>query len=188
MQQEILQTTRLVLRPFRLDDAATVERLAGAREIADTTMNVPHPYPPGAATAWIAQHEASWAAGTDLTYAITRRDTGELIGAIHLAIVADHAKAEIGYWIGAADWNHGYCTEAARALVRFGFETLGLHRIQGRHLVRNAASGRVMAKLGMQLEGVHRDDFRKWEKFEDVGVYAMLATEHAPPERRAAER
>jgi RimJ/RimL family protein N-acetyltransferase len=188
MQRDILQTTRLILRPFRLDDAETVERLAGAREIADTTLTIPHPYPPGAASAWIEQHEAMWTAGTDLIYAITQRDTAALIGAIGLTIAAPHAKAEIGYWLGMADWNHGYCTEAARALVRHGFESLGLHRIEGRHLVRNAASGRVLVKLGMKREGTHRDAIRKWDRFEDVAHYAMLATDRleAPNEQESS--
>jgi RimJ/RimL family protein N-acetyltransferase len=177
MQQEVLQTTRLVLRPFRLDDAATVERLAGAREIADTTLNIPHPYPQGAASAWIGQHEAMREAGTNLVYAITRRDTAELMGAIALSIAAEHARAEIGYWISAAHWNQGYCTEAGRVVVRWAFDSLGLHRVQGRHLVRNAASGRVMTKLGMQLEGIHRDAIRKWDRFENIAHHAILATD-----------
>ena len=55
-EQPILRTQRLVLRPFVVDDALGVQVLAGAREIADTTLHIPHPYPAGAAEQWIATH------------------------------------------------------------------------------------------------------------------------------------
>src|SRR4051812_23870752 len=132
MHQPMLRTRRLVLRSFDSSDAALVQHLAGARQVADTTLNIPHPYPAGAADSWIASHAAQWADGTNVVYAITLESTGELVGAVNLAIRATHAQAEIGYWTGVEHWNRGYCTEAGRALVRFGFETLGLHRIEGR--------------------------------------------------------
>ena len=181
--QPVLSTSRLILRPFEASDAATVERLAGVREVADTTLNIPHPYPAGGAESWIATHAAQWADGSNVTYAITLETTGELIGAMGLAIAAAHARGEIGYWIGVPYWNSGYCTEAGRAVVTFGFDTLRLHRIQGRHLVRNPASGRVMTKLGMRLEGIHRDAVRKWDRFEDIAHHAMLVTDRGdlPP-------
>jgi len=183
MQQPILETSRLILRPFDSRDAPIVERLAGAREIADTTLNIPHPYSPGAAETWIASHPAGWTAGTNAVYAITLRSSGELVGAIGLAVAAKHALGEIGYWIAVPHWNNGYCTEAGRSVTAFGFEVLGLHRIQGRHLVRNHASGRVMTKLGMRLEGIHRDAVKKWDRFEDIAHHAILVTDETDAER-----
>ena len=177
MEQPVLHSQRLILRAFVPSDAGSVERLAGAREVADTTLNIPHPYPPGAADAWIATHPVQWAERSNLVYAITLRSTEELIGAISLAIVEVHAHAEIGYWIGLQYWNQGYCTEAGRILVRFGFDELGLHRIEGRHLMRNPASGRVLTKLGMRSEGIHRDAIRKWNRFEDIGHHALLVAD-----------
>ena len=177
MDQPVLQSPRLLLRRFAPTDALAVRRLAGAREVADTTLSIPHPYPPGAAEAWIASHPVQWAKREGVAYAITLRSTEELVGAISLAIVSTHAQAEIGYWIGVDHWGQGYCTEAGRALVCFGFAELGLHRIEGRHLMRNPASGRVLTKLGMRSEGLHRDAIRKWERFEDIGHHAMLASD-----------
>ena len=83
----------------------------------------------------------------------------------------------MGYWIGLPYWNNGYCTEAARAVVDFAFTDLGLHRIFAHHLVRNPASGRVMQKIGMRFEGIHRDAIKKWDKYEDIAAYAILADE-----------
>jgi RimJ/RimL family protein N-acetyltransferase len=173
----VLRTARLLLRPFGFDDALAVQVLAGAREVADTTLHIPHPYPAGAAEQWIATHPATWEAGTGVTYAITDAVTGALMGAVGLTIMPPHARGELGYWVGLPYWNRGYCTEASRALVELGFSQLGLHRIQARHLTRNPASGRVMQKLGMQAEGVSRHAILKNGRFEDLAMYAILADE-----------
>ncbi|MFL5567923.1 MAG: GNAT family N-acetyltransferase, partial [Gemmatimonadaceae bacterium] len=93
----------------------------------------------------------------------------------------EHRRAELGYWIALDCWNRGYATEAAERIIDFGFETLGLHRIEARHFVRNPASGRVMQKLGMQQEGVERDWAIKWNCFETLALYSILE-----PEWRAA--
>jgi RimJ/RimL family protein N-acetyltransferase len=173
-----LTTERLVLRPFVAHDAATVERLAGAWEVADTTLNIPHPYPEGGGAAWIESHPAAWETAGRLTLAICVAEAPDaVVGAISLAVAAEHARAELGYWIGVSMWGRGYATEAGHAIVTFGFTTLGLNRIQSRHFVRNPASGRVMQKLGMQFEGVHRQAYRRWDQFEDVAMYAILASD-----------
>ncbi|MBW7932803.1 MAG: GNAT family N-acetyltransferase [Gemmatimonadaceae bacterium] len=175
--QPTLTTQRLILRPFTLDDAPAVQRLAGERAVAETTLTVPHPYPDGAAELWIQAHAPKFAEGSEVVFAITSRDDGSLVGAVGLALVPDHAHAELGYWIAVPHWGHGYATEAARAVVDYGFRTLHLHRIQARHFVRNAASGRVMQKLGMRPEGVQRHALRKWGTFEDIALYAILDTD-----------
>lgn len=173
-----LATERLLLRPFRETDGLSVERLARAREVADTTLTIPHPYPAGGGVQWIATHAGAWARRENLALAIcTQASPNELIGAISLSLSLPHLHGEIGYWIGVPSWGRGFATEAARALVRYGFGELGLHRIQGRHFTRNPASGRVLQKLGMQLEGVHRDAYCRWGAFEDVAAYALLASD-----------
>lgn len=182
-EQPVLRTTRLVLRPFTFDDALAVQLLAGEHEVADTTLHIPHPYPAGAAEQWIATHPATWEAGTGVTFAVTDAGNGVLMGAVGLTIAPPHARAELGYWLGVPYWNRGYCTEASRAVVDFGFTQLGLHRVQAHHLTRNPASGRVMQKLGMQSEGVHRQAIRKNDRFEDLELYAVLADEWASARR-----
>jgi len=171
----ILKTARLVLRPFRAADAADVQRLAGERAIAASTLTVPHPYPDGAAETWIATHAGLWAERKALTLAVTTAADAVLVGAIGLALTMDDRRAELGYWVGVPYWNRGYATEASRAMLDFGFASLALHRIMARHLSRNPASGRVMQKLGMQAEGTLRHHVLKWGVFEDLVVYAALA-------------
>ena len=175
--QPTIDTDRLVLRPFELADAPHVQRLAGVRDIADTTLHIPHPYPDGAAAEWIRTHGWAWERGAGVTFAVTLRDTTALIGAIGLDIATHSSWGELGYWVAVPSWNRGYCTEAAQALLALGFSQLRLHRIQARHLTRNPSSGRVMQKIGMRLEGVHREAVRKWDRFEDLAVYGILAAE-----------
>ena len=83
-------------------------------------------------------------------------------------------RAELGYWIGKPYWGQGYCTEAARATLDFGFEQLGLNRIFAHHFARNPASGRVMQKIGMTREGRLRQHVKKWDAFEDLELYGIL--------------
>ena len=179
MSLPTLESERLVLRPFDAEaDAAAVERLAGDFAIADATLTVPHPYPAGAGAAWIATHAERWASGSGLTLAIASGENpADVVGAIGVSITAEHRRAELGYWIGVPYWGRGYATEASRALLRFGFVDLALHRIQARHFLRNPASGRVLEKVGMQFEGVMRGSLRKWDRFEDAAMYAALAPE-----------
>lgn len=173
-----LLTERLILRAFIEGDGPSVEQLAGDRVVADTTLAIPHPYPIGGGAAWIATHADAWNRGVGLTLAICDRSESEaLLGAISLRVSQAHRHGEIGYWIGAAHWGRGYATEAALSLIGYAFATLGLRRVQGRLFTRNTASGRVLQKLGMQLEGIHRDAYLRWGRFEDIAVYAILASE-----------
>jgi ribosomal-protein-alanine N-acetyltransferase len=177
VDQPVLPTERLTLRPFIPDDAFDIERLAGMREIAATTLTIPHPYPHGAAAAWILTHAPAWEAGTAATFAIVEREGGRLVGVTSLTIKSEHRRAELGYWIALDRWNHGYATESNQRLIDFGFEVLGLHRIEARHFIRNPASGRVMVKLGMQFEGVQRDWAVKLNRYESLAVYSILEDE-----------
>ena len=172
-----VKTQRLLLRPFRLEDGPEVQRLAGEREIASTTCSIPHPYLDGVAELWISTHAAAYIEREGVTLAITQKKTGVLMGAIGFNVNLKNGWAEIGYWIGKPYWGHGYATEALRALIPWAFATFPLNRLQACHFTRNPASGRVMQKAGMTLEGVLRQRVKKWGKFEDIAVYAILRHE-----------
>lgn len=177
MKHPTLLSERLVLRPFNNDDAAVVQKLAGEPEIADTTLNIPHPYEDGMAEQWISQHRDWFQAGTNVVFAVEFAESCQLIGAIGIAIERDFNKGELGYWIGRPYWNNGYGTEAGRRILEYGFKELCLNRIAARHLARNPASGRVMRKLDMSHEGTLRQDTVKWGTFEDLEIYSILRSE-----------
>ena len=176
--QPTLHTDRLTLRPFTLDDAADLQRLAGEKEIAATTMTIPHPYPDGEAERWIGTHQPRFEDGKAATFAVTLRESGELIGAIGLSIKREHSHAEMGYWIGKPYWNKGYASESTRALLRYAFDTLGLNRIFAHHMTKNPQSGRVMQKIGMTYEGTLPQHIRKGDRFEDLALYGITRNQY----------
>jgi [ribosomal protein S5]-alanine N-acetyltransferase len=174
-----LSTERLLLRPFVPSDAAEVQRLAGAPEIASTTLNVPHPYEDGLAEAWIETHESAYSAGRQVSFAVVQAGGGVLVGAMGLSIEAAHSRAELGYWVGVPFWNLGYATEAGIAILRFAFDVVRLNRVFANHLARNPASGRVLKKIGMRHEGTLRQHVEKWGVHEDIALYGIVASDGA---------
>jgi len=89
-------------------DASAVQRLAGAAEVAATTLNIPHPYPVGLAESWINRHRPAAVEGTRVTWAIERTADATLLGTITLSLVPAHSQAELGYWLGVSYWNQCY--------------------------------------------------------------------------------
>jgi ribosomal-protein-alanine N-acetyltransferase len=169
----VLTTERLTLRPFELSDAADLHRLAGAAEVAYNTLRIPHPYPEGAAAEWIATHQQMFEEKREVVFAITLRDSGEFVGTIGIHLMP-FDKAEIGYWIGVPYWGRGYATEAAGSVIRYGFEELGLNRIESNHFTRNPSSGRIMEKSGMRYEGLLRQAVKKGDEYLDIKFYGIL--------------
>ncbi|MGI9516621.1 MAG: GNAT family N-acetyltransferase, partial [Pirellulaceae bacterium] len=169
---------RLLLRPFTQADAPVVQELLQCREIAAHTRSIEHPYPEGGAEKWISQHEEFWNEGKASVFAICEKPNIDVpVGAIGLELNSSDENAELGYWVGQPYWGRGFCTEAAEVVVRFGFDHFGLHKIHAHHMTRNPASGRVLKKIGMHLEGQLRGHIKKWGKFEDVAFYGLLASE-----------
>ena len=168
-----LETARLRIRPYRDADIPELLPLIGTREVAATTLRIAHPY-----TEQDARDFFELAKEPDkLWLAITLRADGRQIGGIGLRLERQHQHAELGYWLGVAYWGQGYATEAAREMLRYGFEELGLHRIFATHFKRNAASGRILKKLGMQYEGCQRGHLLKWGEFVDSEMYGILRRE-----------
>ncbi len=111
-----LETQRLILRPFTIEDAPVMQRLAGAREIAAMTLTIPHPYEGGMAEQWISSHQEKYEKG-EVNFAIVIREEMLLCGAIGLGVNKMHVNAELGYWVGVPYWGRGYCTEAAKMIL-----------------------------------------------------------------------
>jgi ribosomal-protein-alanine N-acetyltransferase len=169
-----IETERLVLRPFRLEDAPEVQRLCSAREIAAGTLTIPHPYPDGAGAAWIDSHAEAFERDKAVDLAIVLLADGALVGAIGLALERDQGRAELGYWIGVPYWRRGYATEAARSVLDYAFAEEGLNRVYAFHFTNNPASGRVLQKIGMTHEGTRRGHTLKWGEYLDSEAYAIL--------------
>lgn len=171
-----LETDRLLLRPLRLEDASAMyANWASDDEVArfvtwDTHETVEETQELMAF--WEKQYDRS----DFYLWGMVLKETGQLIGTFAFTDLSDrHQIAELGYAIGKAWWNKGYNTEAGQAILAFGFDQLGLNRIQAVHDVRNPASGRVMEKLGMTLEGTIRQARLVKGQFVSINLYGILA-------------
>ena len=114
-------------------------------------------------------------AGQPSTFVIVWNENRKAIGTIGFMWVnTDHRSAEVGYSLARDYWNQGIMTEALRAVIAFGLDTLRLHRIEAQHETDNPASGRVMAHVGMQYEGTLRQRLKNKGRYVDVALYAIL--------------
>ncbi|NNE36193.1 MAG: GNAT family N-acetyltransferase, partial [Rhodothermales bacterium] len=112
----------------------------------------------------------------------------ELIGQVGLLEIEwDNRLAELGFFLGKDYWGCGYVTEAAERVVDFGFGEMSLNRIGAHHLSWNAASGRVLMKLGMTREGTLRQRIKKNDVYEDIVVYGILAQDYSGGSRSAEQ-
>lgn len=170
-----LPTERLVLRPLRETDASAVAAGAGDKRVARYLLQVPSPYPIALARSWVRHRCEWWELGKGVTLAIaTREDPTTLLGTVALRRYARDRRAELGYWLIANAWGHGYATEATRALVDYGFRAFNLARIYAMVLAGNTSSERVLDKLGMTREGVQRQHVKKGRRLCDVTLYGVL--------------
>lgn len=175
LAQSTLETTRLILRPLSLADAPLLQGAAGAREIADTMISIPHPYPDGEAEQYIQRQIQNFKAGHSVSFVIERKSEKAFCGVLEIRdIDREHSQAELSFWLTAQVCGQGYMSEALRRMLRFGFKDLDLNRLYAYHMVRNPSSGKVLQKNGFIQEGVLRQRVRKWGVFEDVKIWAIL--------------
>ncbi|MDH3708043.1 MAG: GNAT family N-acetyltransferase, partial [Acidimicrobiia bacterium] len=166
------------LREFDQADAPAVQRWTGD---PDVVRYVPlDRTDPAGAESYVAGLVAESAAveRSAYTLAIVERASAEAVGAVALTIDSRrHRRGELGYLLRRDRWGQGLATEAAALAVSFGFSDLGLHRIWAVCDPDNAASGRVLTKIGMTREGLLRDDLLVDGGWRDSVIYAALADE-----------
>ena len=153
-----LATERLVIRPYRDDDATPLHEVFGSPEVMRWT-----PSPPSKDVAETAQRLARTMAFTARQppgmglWALELKQSSEFLGQVGLFPVEGKGpEVEVAYELAPRVWGHGYATEAARALVNYGFGELALPRIVALILPENARSRNVASKCGLILEGPGR--------------------------------
>jgi len=169
-----LSTERLILRKLDATDANRIEELAGDYDVAKTTLNISHPYPKGYALVFIHSVIESEAKGKLVTYAITKKETNELIGLMAISINSTFNRGELAYWVGKPYWGQGYGTEAAKALLQYGFEVLKFNRIYAQSFTTNPGSWRIMEKIGLKYEGTLRQHVSRFGNYNDLPNTASL--------------
>lgn len=157
-----LTTERLVLREFTAEDVEAVHRYAADPEVTRHMLWGPNSRQESQDFLQAALESQAAASRTDYTLGVIRRDNAEVIGAIHLGVLTGRAvrgRADLGYVLARDTWGQGYATEAVKALMRWAFVELGLHRVEASCGVDNPASRRVLEKVGLHYEGTRRDDY-----------------------------
>ena len=155
------ETERLVIRPFELDDAPDVARMAGDREVAHMIGSALSPYPVIAAEIWILGVRAGWKTkpARNYAFAVTGKDSA-LVGSCGVfKRRPEQSDWEIGYWIGKPYWGKGYATEAGLGLMEWAYQTLSASRFVAGHYDDNPASGKVLEKLGFTYTGTAEKHF-----------------------------
>lgn len=143
-------------------------------------------YTRDACQAWIRKVVASWRESRDFAFAIVERTSGDVIGATGLNRIDVLGRwANLGYWLRTDRSGRGYGTEAALAVVRFGFDLLSLQRIEIFADVENVGSRRVAEKLGATFEGIARNRAPVAGVNHDAAVYSLIPTDALPRDTAA---
>lgn len=170
----VIETERLILRKMRLSDAADVYRYAQDREVARHVLWEAH-QSVWESRAYIRFLLYQYRNGEPGSWGIVLKETGRVVGTIgYMSYHADNATVEVGYSLAREQWGKGLMTEALDAVIGETFRVLKLHRIEAMHFTDNPASGRVMAKCGMQHEGHLRERVCCKGVFRDVEMWGIL--------------
>ncbi len=177
---QTLTTERLILRRFRVDDAqAMYDNWA-----TDRLTHKHLPWEPHESIEETRSIISQWVAGYDdntsmYLWVIELKGTG-IIGTISVHSISDrHMSGDFTFSLGSRWWNHGYMTEAVKAVIAYMFDIVGMHRIGAWHDVQNVGSGRVMQKVGMVHEGTQREcELRRDGTFADGAGYGILRSEY----------
>lgn len=150
-----LNTRRLKLRKIRVEDVEALVKYANNKKISDRVINIPHPYREPNAVFRISYVHQGFVAGTRYVFAIALKESDEFIGEISLHLGEDKNSAQLGYWVGEPFWNKGIATEAAEAVLKFGFQRLSLDSVYATCHIENPASEQILLKNGVKKRNVN---------------------------------
>ncbi len=171
-----IETDRLLLREFRLEDHPAIHAYASDREVTLHTSWGPNDFETTRTVLrlWLSEQE-QWPRNS-IPLGIELRSEGNLIGSTGFSSI-EEGTGVFGFVLHKHYWGFGIATEAAQAVVRFGFEQLGLHRVVAECFVEQVASARIFEKLGMRREGHFRKNALKAGIWRDTYLYAVLNEE-----------
>ncbi|MBO4798630.1 MAG: GNAT family N-acetyltransferase [Candidatus Methanomethylophilaceae archaeon] len=175
----ILETNRLTLRRMKATDAGDMFEYASRADVTQYLTWNPHP-DVDYTREYLTQVQKQYENGEFYDWAVILRDEMKMIGSCGFtSFDDDNSSGEIGYVLNPDFWGQGLMSEAVTAVLGFGFERLGLHRIEAKFMQENVRSRRVLEKCGMTYEGTHRDAMLVKGEFRTISVCAMLREEFA---------
>jgi [ribosomal protein S5]-alanine N-acetyltransferase len=176
-----LHTARLRLRPVTTSDADALFAMHSSAHVL-RYWDAPPWSERERAERFIENCRKSAQEGTGVRPVIERASDGVFVGWCGVTGWNQvYRSASLGYCLDDAAWGHGYATEAVGALLQWAFDTLDLNRVQAEADTRNAASGRVLEKLGFQREGTLREDCIVNGEVSDSWVFGLLRREWRAP-------
>lgn len=181
-----IETERLRLRPFSRGDVDAVFAYRQREDVARYLFDEPMSREACAEAVQLRTGQTAWQnEGDKILLAVERKADHAMLGEISLIWRSEPARqGELGYIFHPDHHGKGYATEAALALMRVGFEAAGLHRIYARCDARNAASYRLMERLGMRREAHFREHLLVKGTWDEELIYALLEGEWADRERQ----
>ena len=175
-----LETPRTLLTPIDGPDGQELwEAVDGSRWHLERWLPwVPYNNTPEASLRYAEACAIDWDAGRALRFAIREKNSRNLLGVVGLdACVHLHRSCELGYWLRRDCVGRGLMTEAAGALIAFGFSRVGLHRIRCAAATDNLPSLRVIQRLGFHFEGIARQAELVGPRWLDHALFSRLATD-----------
>ena len=169
-----IRTERLYIRRLTMKDAADMYEYSRDPEVARHVLWDAH-RSINETRAYIRYMLRKYRLGEPVSWGIEHLESGKVIGTIgFMWYQRENNSAEVGYSLSRAYWNQGLMTEALKAILKFAFTEMRLHRVEAQHEVDNPASGQVMRKAGLRYEGTLRGRLYNKGRHVDVALYAML--------------
>lgn len=174
----IIETPRLRLRKLDRQDSADMYEYACREETTRYLLWNPHPSI-GYTKSYLIMVQRMYRNGGYYDWAVVEKESGKMIGTCGFSRLDErHGVGEVGYVLNAAFHHRGYATEAASAVIEFGFRKLGLNRIEARYMAENEASRQVMERCGMTYEGTLRQLMLVRGHYRDIGLCALLKEDY----------
>ena len=173
MVEHYMESERIFLRPVTLEDAEDMYAYTSDEETTrylykqHTDLNQTKNF--------IANYFLEEPLGK---YAIVLKEGNKMIGAIEFRIHEENNSGDLGFTLNRHYWGHGYMTEAGKLILELAFDVLNLERVYAGHDVKNAASGKVLSRLGMQREGTLRKSVKIKGELVDSACYSILKEEY----------
>lgn len=175
------------LRQWRDSDLGALTEACQDPEISRWT-SVPYPYREADARAYLRQRRDGAGTGIAAPFAIVGPADDRLLGSIALArFVWEHQRAEVGYWLASGARGQGHATRAVRLICAWGFQALGLERIELMAATGNLASQRVAERCGFTREAVLRSHLHGRGGYQDMVAFGLLVGEPLRLERDQGE-
>jgi RimJ/RimL family protein N-acetyltransferase len=184
-----IETERILLRKYEAGDASDIVSYSAEADFWLARNLDWKPTEESVKAYYESRSEATPESGPAwMDLVIEVKDTGRIVGNVGIGVIdAERGMASVGWLLGVRYRGRGIATEAVTALLRFGFRTMGLHRISARTGLRNERSWRLMERIGMRREAHFRKSHRVSGEWDDELVYAALAWEWPPSERSRQE-